>query len=254
MFDNRTYMHLAAFRGSVVNGTTNTAIAGVPDNALPRSTSGNFFAPPNATIFAAAAGGINATRSRINTPNFRKVGFPSIAPLNQTVAVPSPPNMALYGDYGPKPEPTDEISVEATHSDAAAQIQYALMWFKFGQGSKPGGMEYRLRFTAAVTGVVGSWASGAIAFDQTIPSGDYAIVGMDVFGTNLLAARLIFIGGGWRPGVLARNAVGSVPHRLFLDAYDGVFGVFNNVALPQLEVYVEAANSAQEGYLDIIKL
>lgn len=252
--DNKTYMHLAAFRGSVTNGTTNTAIAGVADNALTRSASSAFFAPPGGTIFAASAGGVNASRSRINTPVLRAVGLPYIAPLNTGVTSPSPPNIAIYGDFGPRPQPTDEVSVEATHTDAAPQIQFALMWFKFGGRQVPTGMIYRLRFTAAITGVIGSWASGAIVLDQNVPSGNYAIVGMDVFGTNLLAARLIFTGGGWRPGVQARNAVGSVPDKMWLSGRMGVFGEFDNTAIPQLEIYVEAANSAQEGYLDVVKI
>lgn len=252
--DSRTYSHLAAFRGSVTNGTTNTAIAGVQDNALTKSASGAYFAPPGGTVFATVAGGVNASRSRINTPVLRAVGLPYIAPLNTGITVPSPPNIAVYGEFGPKPFTTDEVSVEATHTDAAPQIQFALMWFLFGKAAYPTGMEYRLRFTATITGVVGSWASGAITLDQNVPAGDYVITGMDVFGTNLLAARLIFTGGGWRPGVLARNAVGSIPDRMFLDGRLGPMGIFNNTAVPQLEIYVEAANSAQEGYLDVVKV
>lgn len=252
--DNSTYFHLAAYRGSVVNGTTNTPIAGVQDAILTKSASGAFFAPQNGRIIASGAGGINATRARINTPVLRSVGLPYIAPLNATVAIPSPPNLADYGDYGPLPNVTDEVSIESTHSDVAPQIQYGLLWFRFGMKQQTPGMEYRLRFTAAIAGVIGSWAGGAITFDQNVPAGTYQIVGMDCFGTNLLAARLVFIGGGWRPGVLGRNTLIAVPHPLGLSGRFGVFGEFSNTAIPQLEVYCEAANAAQEGYLDVVKI
>lgn len=251
--DNDTYFHLAAFRGSVANGTTNTAIAGVNDNALAKSSTGAFFAPKGGRIRAAVAGGVNASRARINTPILRNVGLPYIAPLNTGVTAPSPPNLADYGPMGPAPNETDEISVESTHTDAAPQIQFALMLLQFARRDPIPGNTIRLRFTSAITGVVGSWASGGITLDQNVPAGDYQIVGMDVFGTNLLGARLIFTGGGWRPGVLGRNAVGSVPHQLWLNKTLGVFGEFNNTAIPQLEIFVEAANTAQEGYLDVIK-
>lgn len=252
--DNRTYFHLAAFRGSVTNGTTNTAIAGVNDNALAKSSTGAFFAPGGCKIIAAEAGGVNASRSRINSPAFRNVGLPYIAPLNTGVTAPSPPNIADYRPQGFRPAETDEISVEATHTDAAAQIQYALLWLAFSRKEPSPGDALRLRFTSTITGVVGSWASGALTLDQNVPAGDYQIIGMDVFGTNLLGARLVFTGGGWRPGVLARNAVGSVPEEMFLNRSMGVFGEFNNTAIPQLEIFVEAANSAQEGYLDVVKI
>jgi hypothetical protein len=152
------------------------------------------------------------------------------------------------------PNVTDEVSVESTHSDAATQIQYAGLWFRFGMKQQTPGMEYRLRFTSAIAGVVGSWAGGAITMDQNVPAGTYQIVGMDVFGTNLLLARLVFTGGGWRPGVLGRNTLISVPHTLGLSGRLGVFGEFNNTAIPQLEIYVEAACAAQEGYFDVVKI
>lgn len=252
--DNRTFFHLAAYRGSVTNGTTNTAIAGVLDNILARSAANAFLAPKGSRIRLATAGGVNASRARINTPVLRAVGLPYIAPIGTGVTALSPPNVADYGEFGPAPAEADEISVESTHSDIAAQIQWALLWLKFGRKEPQPGMKYRIRGTAAITGVVGSWASGAITLDQTLPAGIYQIQGMDAFGTNLLASRLIFTGGGWRPGVFSRNTVSSVPDPVFLNEGLGVFGEFDSVTTPQLEVYVEAANSAQEVYLDVVRI
>lgn len=252
--DNRTYFHLAAYRGSVVNGTTNTAIAGVQDVALAKAASGAFLSPDNATIKSGIAGGVNASRARIDTPNVRKVGLPYIAPISTGITNPSPPNLAYFGDKGPSPTSADEIAVQSTHTDAGAQIQWAGLWMSFGRRQWTPGDRFRIRGTAAITGVVGSWANGAIALDQNLPSGIYQIQGMDVFGTNLLLARLAFTGGGWRPGVAARNAVSSVGSPMFLDGTFGVFGEFDTVAMPQLEIYVEAANSAQEVYWDVVRV
>lgn len=247
-------MHLAAFRGNVVNGTTNTPIAGVLDNILTRDASNNFLAPAAGVIRLGVASGVNASRARINTAVLREVALPYIAPINQSVVVPSPPNLADFGDFGPMPRPADSVSVESTHSDVAAQIQFAGLWWKFGRKEPTPGKEYRTRFTSAIAGVIGSWASGAIVLDQVLPAGIYQVVGMDVFGANLQLARLIFMGGGWRPGVLCRNAVNSIPHPIFTDGRLGVYGEFNSVAMPQLEIYCEAANAAQEGYLDLVRI
>lgn len=252
--DNRTFFHLSAFRGSVTNGTTNTAIAGVLDAALTRSASSNFLAPPNSIISAAISGGVNASRARINTPAVRQVGFPQIAPMGTGVTATNPQNIAYWGPNGARPKDADEVSVEYTHSDAGAQVGWALMWWRFGHKAWTPGIQYRLRYTAAITAVVGSWVSGALAFDQTLPSGIYQIQGMDAFGTNLLGARLAFPGGGWRPGVLAHNTLSTVPRQEFVDGSLGVFGEFDSVNPPQLEVYAEAANSAQEGFLDVVRL
>lgn len=254
MLDNRTFFHLLAFRGTVTNGTTNTAIAGVLDNIIPRAASNNFLFNESLSLVAGIAGGVNASRSRINTPNVREVGLPYIAPISTGITNPSPPNVAYFGENGPKPSVADEVSIEATHTDAAPQIQWAGLWAKRTRQPWTPGDKYRIRGTAAITGVVGSWASGAITLDQNLPAGIYEIQGMDAFGTNLLLARLIFPGGGLRPGIAARNAVSNVPSPLFTDGRLGVFGQFDTVALPQLEIYVEAANTAQEVYLDVVKM
>ena len=251
---NPTFFHLAAFRGSVTNGTTNTAIAGVADQILTKAASGAFLAPRSSRIWGAVSGGVNHSRARINTPATRKIALPQIAPTGTGTATTNPQNMSIYGPSGPMPDDADEISVEATHSDAAPQIQWALMWLQFGFKPLASGEKIRVRWTAAIAGVVGSWASGALTFDQTLPSGYYQVQGMDAFGTNLLGARLIFPGGGWRPGVLAHNTLSTVPREEFVDGSLGAFGEFDNVNVPQLEIFVEAANAAQEGFLDLCRI
>lgn len=252
--DSKTYFHLAAYRGSLATGSTNVALTGVLDSVLSRDASSNFLAPGGSKIRLGATGGTNIQRSRINTASLREVALPYIAPVNNALTIPSPPNLADLGDFGPQPRPADSISIESTHSDAGTQVMYALLWLSFGRKEPTPGKEYRTRFTATITAVAGSWVTGGITLDQVLPAGIYQIVGMDIFGTNLLAARLIFMGGGWRPGVMARNAVASIPHSVFTDGRLGVFGEFNSVAMPQLEVYAEAANSAQEGYLDLVRV
>lgn len=254
MLDNRTYFHTLAFRQSVTNGTTNTAIAGVQDGIIGKSASGAFLLQEALPIRLGYAGGVNASRARIDTPNVRQVGLPYIAPISTGITVPTPPNLADFGEYGPSPSEADELSVQSTHTDAGAQIQFALLWVKRQRKPWHIGDKYRIRGTATITGVVGSWASGAITLDQNLPAGIYEIQGMDLFGTNLLAGRLIFTGGGLRPGCLARNAVASIPHPAFTDGRLGAYGQFDTVSIPQLEIYVEAACTAQEVYFDIVKV
>ena len=252
--DNRTYFHLCAFRESVAAGTSFVQINGVADNILTLSSGSNFIAPRDTVIGAAAGGGTDAARQRINTPSARYVSFPSIAPLGTGTTITNPPNLAFWGAMGVRPNDADEISVEAVHSNVGAQVQWSLMWLLFGKKNWTPGRQYRTRFTASITATVGLWVSGAITFDQTLPSGVYEIQGMNVFGSNLLAARLIFPGGGWRPGVMAMNTLSSTCRPEFLDGSFGAFGQFDSVNVPQLEIYAEAANSSQEGFLDLVRV
>lgn len=251
---NQTYFHLSAFRESLAAGSTFLQVNAVADQILTQSAQSNFIAPSGSRIAAAIGGGVDAAAARINTPSARFVGFPSVAPLGTGTTAVNPPNLAFWGEYGPKPRDADEVSYEAFHSNVGAQVQWGLMWWMFQRRPWTPGVQYRLRWTAAITGVVGSWASGALSFDQTLPSGVYEIQGMNAFGTNLLGARLIFPGGGWRPGVLAMNTLSSSPRREFTDGSFGVFGQFDSVNQPTLEIFVEAANSAQQGFFDLVRV
>lgn len=241
-------------RASIATGVTAfTAMTRVNDPQI-ASDGTNFLAPESTQIRIAAAGGTNISRARINTAAAREVALPEIYPLNNALTIPSPANVADFGEFGIAPRKNDALGVDVIHTDAGTQVMYALLMLHFGRVNPRGGQEYRVRFTGAITGVVGSWASGPITIDQTLPGGVYQVVGLDVFGTNLLGARLLFPGGGYRPGVLARNSIYTVPPLLFNDGRLGVFGTFENTAPPQLEVYVEAANSAQVGVMDLVKI
>lgn len=251
--DNRTFFHLAAFSESVAIGATTQQIDGVPDGILTRSASNNFLAPDGCRLFAATGLGTNLTRMRINTPVARYVAFPQIAPTNAGTTVPSPANLSLFENAGIKPNASDEIAIEAGQNNAAAQIERAGLWLMFQRKEPTPGVKYRTRFTATITAVAESWASGAITFDQTIPAGIYQIQGMQCFGANLFLSRLIFPGGGWRPGVLCNNLVSDIPRREFTDGTFGVFGEFNSVNVPQLEILSTGANTAQEGFLDLVR-
>lgn len=246
--------HLAAYRGSLAAGSSLLALTGVADQALTRDASSNFLAPQGASIRLAFAGGTDIVRAQISTASLREVALPDIAPVNTGLTVPSPANLADFGDIGIMPRAADAIGVNAYHSNAGAQVMYAGLIFQFGRTQPRAGKEYRVRFTAAITGSAGTWQSGAITLDQTLPAGIYQVTGLDVYGTNLLAARLIFPGAAWRPGVLARNAVTGIPRPEWTDGRLGVYGEFNSVAMPQLETYVEAANTAQVGFVDLIRV
>lgn len=248
-----TAFHLAAYRGSVGAGLSDVDIAAVTDGQLTIANS-HFVLPRRARVLYAAGFGVNLSRLLLNTPKLRTVGLPSLVPINITATVPSPPNVVNLTDKFMLVDMVDEISVQASSSDAGAQTMTCLIAFGFEYKAPPALPTYRIRATGAITAVVGSWTSGSMTLTQTIPRGRYAVVGMDIVGTNLLGGRLVFAGYGFRPGVVARNAVSGIPHPMFQTDALGVFGEFDSINLPTLEILAGAANSAQEVFLDLVQL
>lgn len=254
MQPNQAFMHLCAFRASVTNGVANFALTPVQDNVLTITGTTQFLVPEPMQLRAGIVKGATIQRGRINTPSLRYINLPYIAPVDVGLTVASPPNVADFGEFGPTLPTADGISVEVTMSAGAPEVDCALLLLRKGIRSVAPGQEYRVRFVGAITAVAGSWAAGIMTPDSTLPAGVFAINGMDAQGTNLIAARLIFPGGGYRPGCLARNALTSIKHPLFTNDELGIYGTFDSVNVPSLEIYAEGANTAQELYLDLVRI
>lgn len=247
-----TFWHLAAYYASLTNGTT-TANTIVTDQVLTPSGTTGFILPRPGRLRMAYSAGVSLTAVQINTPSLRYVGLPYVGPVNAALAVPSPPNVTDWGEMGPPIPTVDAISAVHTLGGGAPEVEFTGLWFSFGNATIPAGPIYRLRFTAAIVGVAGSWVTGALTPDTTLPQGTYSVVGMDAFGTNLAFARLIFPGSFFRPGVLARNTTSAVPFRGFTNGDMGVYGSFKSINLPNLEILAIGANTAQTVFLDLVR-
>lgn len=248
-----TFWHLAAYSASLTNGSVFAQVAAVNDQVLTRTTGNNFILPRPGKLVAAYSAGVSITEARINTPSLRYVGLPLIGFLNAALVVPSPPAFTWWGDNGPPIPTVDEISVEHSLGGAAPEQEFSGLWFQFDKRPVPSGPTYRLEFTGTIAAVANTWVAGAVTPTSTLPQGTYAVVGMDVVGTNLLFARLIFPGSFFRPGVLCRNAKTSLPSYLFTNEAMGLYGTFKSVNLPNLEIMSTGANAAQTLYLDLIR-
>lgn len=247
-----TYWHLAAYFASLTNGTT-TANTIVSDQVLTPSGTTAFILPKPGRLRMAYSAGVSLTAVQINTPSLRYVGLPFVGPVNATLTVPSPPNVTDWGEMGPPIPVVDAISAVHTLGGGAPENELTGLWFSFGSAPIPASPIYRLRFTATITAVVGSWVTGALTPDTTLPQGTYSVVGMDAFGTNLVFARLIFPGSFFRPGVLCRNATSGVAWPGWADGRMGVYGSFKSVNLPNLEILASGANTAQTVFLDVVR-
>ena len=125
-----------------------------------------------------------------------------------------------------------------------------------------------VRPTHSITGyndgalTAGSWTDVAITWDQDLPKGRYAVIGMQVSSYLAAAvaygvARLKLIGCNWRPGVIVRAAeadklgVASIsPSLLYGERWPLMTGgakgdqiAFEHDQMPNLEMLCAAANT-----------
>lgn len=250
---NATYQHLAAYVGSVTNGVSNMDIALVNDGILTKQNN-HAILPQDGQLLLAVVLSADANRARLNTPSVRYVGLPSIVPVNASATVPATPSIYDMTDAPLAIPRADEIAIEGTQDNAGAQTMNVGILFGFGRREIPNGPRYRVRGTATIVGVTGAWANGSIVMDTILPRGTYAVVGLDVTGTGLFLARLIFPGTSYRPGVLCRPSPGIQPAKVFTSGTLGVYGEFDSTNVPNLEILQVAANTAQVVYMDVVRI
>lgn len=250
-------MHtLAGFFASITNGAVLAAVAGVPDQALTADSNNRIKVPGPWKLLAGYAAGANLTRAQVNAPSFRNPFLPELYPSATALTVPSPANPFIMGDAGPRFQSGDYFVPQVSRGGAGASNVAVLAWIGPAFAPAPSGPTYTLVGTVTPTYTAGTWVLANPVWDQTLPVGNWHVVGGASVAANGLATRLVFPGGAqYRPGWLNSTAYGDVVNgNPFRFGAMGHYGTFAYDAPPQIEVLGHTAGaSATTVFLDLIK-
>lgn len=248
--------NLAAFYKSQANGVTYDALTAVTDQALTVSSNGRYIFPANQKILAAHVTGINVSAARFNSPSLRSFVLPEIDPVNVAATIPTRPPIVVYGDGGPGILRNEEFTVETSRAGADAQPVTAGVWLTDSIKPAPKGPQFTLVASTTITLVQGAWTLGTLTFNQTLPAGEYTVVGMRCVIGDAIFARLVFPGmNQYRPGcTVDRTYTEFTQPDYFRRGAMGLWGKFISTAQPNVEVFGLIAG-AETGavYLDVIK-
>lgn len=270
--------HSEAFTSSIATGANAFSQLNYwkQSNVLAPLNLGLQVSPTLPSLMFVAGVGVNLVHIRAQTPSELPFPWPTLGPNNRGGAAESPPRVHDFA-WSPLPlRPTDEFDIFATQNAAGAQTEYVLTTFCDGppqplpvqilpptltQNPMTPGRFFSAHWTAAVTLTAGAWTLVQPTFDQALPAGYYALLGARVFSASALFFRLYpAMGPIWRPGGVAVQAYDQVDpaNQRFLPLFAGVsegWGVwlsfFQNVP-PQVEVFATAADTAQEGFFDLV--
>lgn len=245
--------HTVAWRLSIADATE-TDVTPVTDGIM-SIQNGHFVPSKNLQLLYAYFGAAGANRARFITPTFRQITSPWIRPVGLAIV---PGVQPLLTDYRQNPltlNMLEEIQLMGTQTTGGAAVVVAIAGLaSIPVGPAPAGNIFTMRGTATATLVAGAWTQGAVTWQDTLPAGMYAVVGMQYIGTTALAARLIFNDQIERPGCVATGLVTSRPHPMFQLGGLGQWGRFSNNVMPNVEFLANAADTAQEVYLDLIRV
>lgn len=249
--------HTLAYGGAVIASAANQNVAASIDNVITTSANNKYIMPAKVQVLGASALNDFLTRARINAPSLRNEGLPEIYPGITGSVNPNPPVMAYWRDVGPTLQMNEEVGLEITDGVSVTLNATGAIWIQDKRDPIPPGKRMRIFGSAALTLVKNAWVSGNIVLDQTLPFGNYAVIGMQANCPNSHVARLIFPRSGvWRPGCLTGNAVGATdPLQYFGAGVLGMWGQFTSVAQPLVEVFAVAAGAQTVNcILDMVQL
>lgn len=246
--------HLLAYTKSVAAGSTNEDIPGVTDGYATLANN-HYVMQRELRLRLAYAQGPNITAARLNAPALRAVALPHIDPLEVSSGPTDVPQVVDYRNLMPIMPRIDELAVETSNNAAAAERHVVGLWLD-EPGGRPllPGPVWTIRGTANITSGNLSWGEGTVTWESTLPAGRYQVAGLDVIGANLVFARLRFPDQTMMPGCLARTNQSNSPHPVFRFGRLGLWGEFESIAPPLLQVFGTAAPTTQIVYMDLIKV
>jgi hypothetical protein len=255
-------MHLAGFLASIDSAGAFAAVTPLADPML-FIQGNNIRVPgdmPGILWAAGGADGVVIPRWRLTSPQLIAEGRPEIKPLNvqnaAAVVPDSPPGIEWFMENILNLKADELLFAELNNNPAAAQVQWLLTQFADKVPAPIVNAPIRThRATSTTAAVANAWTNVVIAFDDNLPEGTYAVVGLRPQSTTMIAARMVFQSdANHRPGALGSATAQGKTDKLFRMGRLGEWGRFPFQLLPTIDVLCTAADAAQEFEVDLIRV
>jgi len=198
--------------------------------------------------------GVGLIRAQLDSPSLRRLLLYDISPVEATAE----PTFAIVGKLhmrqnSPYPLDVNEpLSCAVLHG--GLQWTTVLVWLSDGALTPITGDFLTVRATGATTLTAYEWSNVAITFDQTLPAGRYAVVGFRYQSSGAIAARLVFPGYAWRPGVIGCDLDSEPVDITFRYGNLGIFGEFEHNTPPTVDCLSRSADTSQIFQFDLLKV
>jgi hypothetical protein len=209
-----------------------------------------------------------ATLARLNTPDWRRVSIPAINPVQRQAGVTNLPAYSLYNPGNIVIPKIDELIFEVSNDGAGGVAMVGGLWISPVNDNLnvPAGDVYTVHASATSVGIAGQWELVPFTLDQNLPTGTYAVTGLDIVQDGAAGAvefgRLAWTGGAiagggpqWRPGVLIRQGFDKQNWPNWQKGQWGTLGTFSSTAQPNLEVFSNPGTGVNlDIFMDIIQI
>jgi hypothetical protein len=199
--------------------------------------------------------GADTTRAQLVSPSIRRRYPFEIVPVEVAAEPADPVKMFPLFDNPLQLDPDESLNAQAAENNASSGRSTVLVWLCDGATSPITGAEiFTIRATNTSTLSTYAWTNGALTFNDTLPAGDYALVGARASSAGLIAFRFVFSQYAWRPGAIGMDTVGEVGAPIFRFGKLGVWGEFSHNTPPTVDFLSLSADTSQTVDLDLILL
>lgn len=245
--------HLAGYTQSQDSAVL-VPIAAIPDQGI--LTSGNDITVPDdlPLIIGTYALGPSLTRAQITSPSIRRQWTQELIKLDLSA---TPTDQLLFTDHTQNPIvlDTDEfLDANMAEGAAGASRGTVLVWLADTPPQAYSGDIRSIRITSATAAVANTWSNIPIAFNDSLPAGQYALVGMMLQSANMQAFRVAPRGESYRPGAIGVTALSQRHNHLFRMGGLGEWCTFSHNVPPSVDVLCNGADAAFIGVMDLVYL
>jgi hypothetical protein len=205
-------------------------------------------------LLGAMAVGATMVDARITSPSLRTVIEHTISPLNADAEPLSPPSYVDMFENPIELVVSEQLTAKTAETATGAVQQTVLAWLGDGPVTPVKAKFYTIKATSSATLTAYTWTNVPITFDQTLPAGRYQIIGMRAMSAGMIAARLVFPGYPWRPGVIGNDALTDIEASRFRFGNAGVFGEFTHDSPPTVDCLSVSADTSQTFWFDLVKI
>lgn len=201
-----------------------------------------------------AIGG-SITRAQLVSPSIRRRYPLEVVPVEVSAEPADPVKYFPLFNNPIQLDPDESLNFQAAENGAGANQSSGFVWLTDGPISPISGAEiFTIRATNTSTLTAYVWTNGALTFNDTLPAGDYALVGARASSAGLIAFRFVFSQYAWRPGAIGMDTVGEVGAPIFRFGALGEWGQFSHNTPPTVDFLSLSADTSQTVDLDLILL
>ena len=202
---------------------------------------------------AVAAGSV--TLAQIQSPSLRQILLKDICQAHDSNTVLNRLMLAIFPQDPLALAVNELMEVWIANGALASAYGYAFLFLSDGPIVPVNGPVQTIRCTTAFTPTANAWSLGVLTPVQSLPAGQYNVVGMRCISAATAGlARLVFVGGTWRPGVPITTSLMNADLVDFRYGNMGVWGTFPHNTPPSVEIAEVAAVANPDVYLDLMKV